>query len=59
MSSQLEKLVPLFDSANYREWEAQMKAYHQSQGNWCIANGTSMGPADNTAGKQDQWDLKD
>ena len=44
MSSNLEKLVPLFDGSNYLLWENAMRSYLRSQGVWQIASGIQQQP---------------
>ena len=54
----LTKFVPVFDGANFLEWEAQMKAYLMEKGYWRVVDGTLTRPA--AAGDpQTAWDLKD
>ena len=59
----LDKTIPVFDGANFLEWQAQMKGYLQLKGWWSIVNGTITQPAVGTAGATqadvDQWDNVD
>src|SRR5882672_8058525 len=42
--SSLDKLVPLFDGTNYREWSMLMESYLQMQDCWDVVNGTNAAP---------------
>src|SRR5579863_8181439 len=46
MSSSLEKLVPILDGTNYREWSVMMQAYLQTQELWDYVNGTAEMPVE-------------
>src|SRR5882672_4168953 len=42
--SSLDKLVPLFDGTNYREWSMMMESYLQMQDCWDVVNRTNAAP---------------
>ena len=39
MSSTLDRLVPVLDGTNYREWSTMMEAYLQMQELWEVVSG--------------------
>src|ERR1700674_4911707 len=44
MSSSLDKLVPLLDGTNYRDWQVLMQSYLQMQELWEITGGSERMP---------------
>ena len=59
----LDKTIPVFDGANFLEWQAQMKGFLQLKGWWRIVNGTMTRPIAGNAGAMqadiNNWDLAD
>jgi len=50
MSSSLERLVPILDGANYRDWAVLMQLYLQLQDLWEVVDGSHCMPAALAAG---------
>ena len=46
MSSQLDRMVPLFDGSNYCTWATGMTAFLRSQQLWGIVSGREVRPSD-------------
>ena len=44
MSSTLDRLVPVLDGTNYREWSTMMEAYLQTQELWEVVSGVYAMP---------------
>ena len=51
MSSQLNHLVPLFNTSDYHTWATQMTAYLRSMKLWHIISEQEMRPADLPSGQ--------
>ena len=51
MSSQLDRMVPLFDGSNYRTWATDMTAFLRSQRLWGIVSGREVRPSDLSSGR--------
>ena len=49
MSSQIDRLVPLFNSSDYRSWAMSMTAFLRSQRLWGIVSGRENRPLDLSA----------
>ena len=45
MSSSLERLVPVLDGTNYRDWAVLMQSYLQLQDLWEVVGGAHRMPA--------------
>ena len=54
MSSQLDRMVPLFDGSNYRTWATDMTAFLRSQRLWGIVSGRESRPSDLPSGRAAQ-----
>ena len=46
MSSQIDRLVPLFNGSDYRSWSTSMTAYLRSVRLWGIVSGRETRPSD-------------
>ena len=51
MSSQLDRMVPLFDGSNYHTWATSMTAFLCSQHLWGIVSGREGRPLDLSSGR--------
>ena len=51
MSSQLDRMVPLFDGSNYCTWATSMTAFLRSQRLWGIVSGREGRPSDLSSGR--------
>jgi hypothetical protein len=48
MSSQLDRLVPILDGTNYRQWSVLMQSFLQMQELWEVVGGRHRMPAQPT-----------
>jgi hypothetical protein len=53
MSSQLDRLVPVLDGTNYREWSVMMQSYLQMQELWDVVGGRTRMPTQPTPAATD------